>query len=550
MTHVPPRPLIIALGVLVSLLLIAQPVDSHQGLAASSPATKLGPGVRQAADSAPNIGVIVTLRQPSALRGPRIDVQSLRSQVASAQGKLLFGVPASEFVPTRRYTAVPAVAGRVTADGLRALEARSDVAQVALDGVGDAGLAQSVPLIHADETFDAGVTGAGEVVAVIDTGVDTDHVDLADSIAYEKCFLTGGGCPAAPHVAEDDHGHGTNVAGIITSNGTVAPRGVAPDAQIAAYKVLNASGSGLFSDWLAALDDIIANHPEVDFVNMSLQSSFACPSMALDTAVTTLHQQGIGTFIAAGNHGTKNELTIPACLTDAITVGAVYDSDIGSSPSLKSSCTDSSTAVDVVACWSDSSPDLDLLAPGAYVTSTGRTGGTSNYLGTSQAAPHAAAVAALVKQSLPSLSLDDIVSRMKSTGTVITDDLDDGDPATNRQTPRIDARVALLTDDNADYDGDGCTNGQEYGLGKNDGGQRNPLWRWDYMNPTGDGENRIDDVLAVVDQYFIDQGDPGYTDTTDRTYIGPYPWSLGAPNGMQRIDDVIAAVSQYFADCP
>lgn len=550
MTHVPPR-LVAALVVLLSLLVIGTSLDSQRGQAVyrSAAAAQLGPGVRDAAATTSSLGVIVTLRQPSALRSPSIDVARLRSQVASAQTKLLSGVPAPDFVATRRYAAVPAVAGRVTPDGLQALQARSDVAQVALDGIGDAGLAQSVPLIHANETFNAGVTGAGEIVAVIDTGIDTDHVDLSDSIAYEGCFLTGGGCPPAPHVAEDDHGHGTNVAGIITSNGTVAPRGVAPDARIAAYKVLDASGSGLFSDWLAALDDIIANHPEVDFVNMSLQSSFECPHMALDTAVTTLHQQGIGTFISAGNHGTKNALTIPACLTDGIIVGAVYDSNIGPSPSLKSSCTDSSTNADVVACWSDSSPDLDLLAPGAYVTSTGRTGATSTYSGTSQAAPHAAAVAALLRAERPDLSLDDIVSRMKSTGTVLTDDLDDSDPDTKRQTPRIDARVALLTDDNADYDGDGCTNGREFGTDPTQGGQRNPLWPWDYMNPTGDGMNRLDDVLAVVNQYFIDQGDPGYTNTTDRTYVGPHPWSLGAPNGTQRLDDVIAAISQYLADC-
>lgn len=553
MTHVQPR-LVVALVVLLSLLVIGTSLDSQRSLAVHGPVAtvQLGPGVREAAGSSSSLGVIVTLRQPSALRSPSIDVPRLRSQVASAQTKLLSGVPASEFVATRRYAAVPAVAGRVTPYGLQALQARSDIAQVALDGVGDAGMNLTVPMIHANETFDSGVTGAGEIVAVIDTGIDTDHPDLSDSIAYEKCFLTGGGCPSEPHVAEDDHGHGTNVAGIITSNGTVAPRGVAPNAQIAAYKVLNASASGLFSDWLAALDDIIANHPEVDFINMSLQSGFACPSMALDVAVTTLHQQGIGTFIAAGNHGTKTAFTIPACLTDSISVGAVYDSNIGTSPSLKSGCSTphlATTAADIVACWSDSSPDLDLLAPGAAVTSTGRTGTTSTFRGTSQAAPHAAAVAALLKEELPGLSLDDIVSRMKSTGTVLTDDLADDDPDTNRQTPRIDARVALLTDDNADYDGDGCTNGQEFGANQDQGGQRNPLWPWDYMDPTGDGMNRVDDVLAVLDQYFIDQGEPGYTNTTDRTYVGPHPWSLGAPNGMQRIDDVIAAVTQYFADC-
>jgi subtilisin family serine protease len=339
------------------------------------------------------------------------------------------------------------------------------------------------------------------------------------------------------------------VAGIITSNGTIAPRGVAPGAQVAIYKVLTSSGGGLFADWLSALDDIIVNHPEVDFVNMSLQSSFACPNLAFDTAVQTLRTMGIGTIVAAGNHGTKSAITLPGCIEGAMSVGAVYDGNIGSSPSLKSSCSDPVTAADQVACWSDSSPELDILAPGGYITSTSRTGGSVAYIGTSQAAPHVAALSALVKEALPALTLDDIFWRMRATGTVLTDDLDDANPDTNRQTPRIDARVALLLDDNEDYDGDGCTNGQEYGTDQNTGGMRNPLLEWDYMNPTGDGMNRVDDVIAVVEQYFIDEGEPEYTTATDRTYIGPHAWSLGPPNGRQRIDDVIAAITQYFADC-
>ncbi len=551
MTYRLPSILVLAIAALLFSLIAGTSFDSRAGRAADggTQPSKLGPGVGEAIGSSQSVAVIVALREPSTLRGLRIDVPRLRWQVAAAQTDMLAGVPVPEFVPTRRYAAVPAIAGRVTLDGLAALEARSDVTQIALDGVGDAGMALSVPMIHADQTYAAGVRGAGQIVAVLDTGIDTTHADLADSIAYERCFLISGGCPAMPHVAEDDQGHGTNVSGVITSNGTIAPRGVAPDAQIAAYKVLNASGFGSFSDWLAALDDIIANHPEVDFVNMSLQSSAPCPIEPLDVAIETLHQMGIGTFMASGNHGTKDTFTVPACLSKAFTVGAVYDSNIGASPSLKASCSDTSTAADVVACWSDSSPELDLLAPGAYITSTGQTGAGSTYLGTSQAAPHAAALAALVKEVLPGLSVDDIVRRMQLTGTIITDDLADSDPDTERQTPRIDARVALLTDDNADYDSDGCTNGQEFGVNETAGGLRNPLWEWDYMNPTGDGENRVDDVLATLDQYFVDEGEPGYTNATDRTYVGPYGWSLGAPNGTQRINDVIGALTQYFHDC-
>jgi subtilisin family serine protease len=397
-------------------------------------------------------------------------------------------------------------------------------------------------------------------VAVLDTGIDTNNIDLEDSIAYERCFLSNGGCSTGPHPAEDNNGHGTNVAGIITSNGTVAPVGVAPGAKIAAYKILDASGSGTFSDWAAALDDIIANHPEVKIVNMSLQSTDPCPAGALGDAITTLRTMGVATFIAAGNYGTKNLLALPACIPDGISVGATYDADIGSNSGWETDCTDQTTKADQVACWSNSDDTLDLLAPGARITSTGMGGGLSTYRGTSQAAPHAAGVAALLMQAVPGLSVDEIENRMKLTGTMITDDLHDNNANTNRQTPRIDARVALLTDPTQDYDGDGCPNGKEFGNNERLGGRRNPLNPWDYFNPTHDGKNRADDILAVVRQYNKNRylpsppnppntPNPDYTTATDRSFVGPNPWNLGPPDGLQRGDDILMAIAQYGHDC-
>src|SRR2546423_15420364 len=104
-----------------------------------------------------------------------------------------------------------------------------------------ADLAESAALIRADQVRGTGVTGRGVVVAVVDTGVDTHHPDIRDSLIGEQCFCaTPAGVPCCPNggaqqsgagSAEDDHGHGTNVAGIITSDGRVAPPGNAPDAQ-------------------------------------------------------------------------------------------------------------------------------------------------------------------------------------------------------------------------------------------------------------------------------------------------------------------------------
>ncbi len=110
-----------------------------------------------------------------------------------------------------------------------------------------------------------------------------------------------------------------------------------------------------------------------------------------------------------------------------------------------------------------------------------------------------------------------------------------------------------------DKDGDGCPTIKELGDNEILGGRRDPNNPWDYFNPTGDRQNRLDDVVAVVQQYFDDDTlgtpgqppySPGYNPDTDRTAIpGGNPWNLGPPNGVQRVDDILAQVKQYFHDC-
>jgi len=101
----------------------------------------------------------------------------------------------------------------------------------------------------------------------------------------------------------------------------------------------------------------------------------------------------------------------------------------------------------------------------------------------------------------------------------------------------------------ADTDGDGCTDQQENGPDEYLGGRRNFLNRWDYFNPTRDKQNRIDDILAVVDHYAHDVGDPLYDFQSDRTFWGPNRWNLGPPDGKIRVDDILEAIGQYHHDC-
>jgi len=101
----------------------------------------------------------------------------------------------------------------------------------------------------------------------------------------------------------------------------------------------------------------------------------------------------------------------------------------------------------------------------------------------------------------------------------------------------------------ADEDGDGCTNAQEVSAFPTNGGKRNPVNPWDYFNPTYDGLNRTDDILAVVRQYAVDGGQEGYTTGTDRMDLGADAWDLGPPDGRQRTDDILASVGQFYHDC-
>jgi hypothetical protein len=100
-----------------------------------------------------------------------------------------------------------------------------------------------------------------------------------------------------------------------------------------------------------------------------------------------------------------------------------------------------------------------------------------------------------------------------------------------------------------DYDSDGCADEREAGDDESQGGRRNPVNRWDYFNPSGDRQNRVDDIILVTLQYFLDVGHPAYDEKYDRTYIGPNVWNLGPPDGLQRVEDIIHATYQYFHDC-
>jgi len=139
----------------------------------------------------------------------------------------------------------------------------------------------------------------------------------------------------------------------------------------------------------------------------------------------------------------------------------------------------------------------------------------------------------------------------------------DGNPQTADGTPpgaqNITGTISVVTqppggkaNGSRDSDNDGCPDKRELGDTPGSGGLRDPSNHYDYMNATKDGQNRVDDILAVVAQYFIDDpvGNPDMKSQTDRTaLLGGNAWNLGPPNGQQRVDDILASVKQYHHDC-
>ncbi len=385
-----------------------------------------------------------------------------KQEVARVQDDVLKGLTGKDFTMQWRYATIPALAGELHPPGLAKLAAHPRVLRIDFDMRAQKHLAQSVPIINADDMHTLGWRGQGVSVAILDTGVNAAHPDLSDDIIAQECWCTGGCCPngtsrmSGSGAAADGDGHGSNVTGIVTANGVVSSIGVAPDASIVAIKILDNNGGGNFSDVIAGLDWVADNRPDVKVTNMSLGGGLFggnCDSVlqSLTDVINRLRNQGVITFASSGNDGRGAQMSLPACIANAISVGATYDANVGSiswgSPLL---CTDSSTFVDKVTCFSNSNSTTDLFAPGALIRSSGLGAGAVTYGGTSQASPHAAGCAADLLSAVPSLTPAEIETAIETSPVHVTA------PQNNLSFPRLDCLAALASLGACiDRDGDG-----------------------------------------------------------------------------------------------
>ncbi len=391
------------------------------------------------------VQVVVALRLPNITA----EVSAQAEQIVQAQDSVIDSVSPTDFELTHRYYTVAGMAGMVTSEGLQALRDNPQVQAVDLDMPVQATLDKSTSFIRATEVWAKfGLTGKGVNVALLDTGLDPTHVDLMDNLVAQHCFNHATCLPDnsdESNSAQDEQGHGTHVAGIITSRGQVAPRGIAPDAGLVAVRVLNKYGSGWTSDVVKGIDWVTAHRDSLNvrIINLSLGGgsySGVCDQESANTilyaeAIKAAHNAGIIVFAASGNEGQSNGLMAPACVSDVVSVGNVYDVAVGQFT--WPTCSEQNILADQVTCSSNSSPELDLLAPGTSIVSTGLGGGRATLSGTSMSTPHASAVAALLLQGKPSLTPSQIETILKESGVPIKDN------RTGLITPRIDAFAAV-----------------------------------------------------------------------------------------------------------
>ena len=365
------------------------------------------------------------------LSGPPSEANRNADLVAS-------GLSDQEFESGRRLQRVPVLIGTVSTAGLIRLADDPRVLRVSLDRRIWAQLDQARQLVRADALHAQSVTGSGTLGVIIDTGVDLDHTDLLGSVTDEACFCLGavgapGCCPngfetqTGAGAGQDENGHGTQVAGILTSAAVHAGLGIAPDAMIIAVRILDAEGGGDASDLIRALDWVLANHSDADVVNLSLGGGLYdgdcdnadAVTLAYANSIGQLRDAGVLTVAGSGNNSSGAGMIAPACIAAAISVGAVWDSDQGSQTA--HGCTDATTAADQVTCFSNSSATTDVFAPGGVTESSRLDGTTKNGTGTSYATPVVSGCVLLFRSIFPMLTPNALERAIEDSSIQVTD---------------------------------------------------------------------------------------------------------------------------------
>ncbi|HDQ59976.1 MAG TPA: hypothetical protein ENN30_02170, partial [Candidatus Woesearchaeota archaeon] len=331
----------------------------------------------------PDEDVIIVLKTPAYK-----DFSAKGIGIASIQEKVISELSESDFSVGYKFKTFPIISGNITKEGFEKLMKNDDVLSITPNRKFHAFLDESVPLIEADVLMtQEGLTGVGQTICVLDSGVDYNHSALGG--AWGEVVIGGYDFVNNDNDPMDDNGHGTHVAGIIASIDSTYG-GVSPGAKIAAVKVLDSEGDGTGIRTLQGIDWCIDNSAtyNISVISMSLGSNQTYNNVddcetdyyPIKEAVDSALSAGMVVVAASGNEGKTSGISSPACIGSVISVG-------------------SSTSTDTIASHTNRGDLLDLLAPGASIKSLKVGGGYVLSSGTSMAAPHVAGAIALLNEA-------------------------------------------------------------------------------------------------------------------------------------------------------
>jgi subtilisin family serine protease len=299
-------------------------------------------------------------------------------------------------------------------------------------------LQDSVGIINADDSWgllvdELNLTGTGQTVCVLDTGMKLDHPDLSSKYLGGYDYVNEDGNPT------DDNGHGTHVAGIVAANNSI--NGVAKGADLVIVKVLDAGGNGGSVNLNQGIEWCLDNRETYNISVITMSLAVDCDDYpeycyddycdALDGDTTSLINQAVGNgtivFGASGNDGNTTHIPWPACIKNMTAIAATDKSDN-------------------MASYSNRNNLVNLVATGSNINSTKYTGGYEIKSGTSMATPHTAGAAAIIKQVLEQtsqvLTPAEIMELLNETGEQIYD------AGSGLNFSRINVYSAILSLDN------------------------------------------------------------------------------------------------------
>jgi subtilisin len=304
------------------------------------------------------------------------------------------------------------------------VEAVQEVAVTAKPSTG----AQAVPssrtpwgmkAIYNDSSLQSTSGGDGIKVAVLDTGVYTNHADLAGSAEQCKDF-TQRKSPLVNNSCSDKNGHGTHVAGTVLAHGGSGQGiyGVAPAADLWAYKVLNDRGSGYSDDIAGAIqhaaDEANRTGSKV-VISMSLGSS--SKNSLITDAVNYAYSKGVLVVAAAGNSGPgDNTIGYPGALVNAVAVAALENVQQNGTYRVADFSSRGNPATD--GDYVIQERDVELSAPGRAIESTWFDGSYNTISGTSMATPHISGLAAKIWAANPNMSHTQLRSELQNRAKV------------------------------------------------------------------------------------------------------------------------------------